>query len=102
MNSHLSRLLAGAAKQAEALMGESFTLGGATYHGTVRNDPPQFIPGPNGIQRQESLTIVATKAQFATAPTAAPRMAATIGGSAYWLTSVDDDDLHYFLGFVPA
>lgn len=101
MDQYLSRILASAATQAQTILGESFTLAGETYKGVVTT-APEFIPGPNGIERVDKLSIVATKGQFDTAPAAVPRVAVSLGGQSYWCTAVDDDDLHYFLTCVPA
>lgn len=102
MNSQLTSQLGWASKQAQKILGEDFTLGGTTYQGVVRRGEPTFLPGPNGIERIEEITVVATIGQFASAPTAAPRTTAAIGSRAYWLTRVDSDALNYFLTFVPA
>lgn len=101
MRSDIFALLKSASKEAQAIMGESFTFAGETYKGTINRGDPEIAPGPNGFERTETLSIVATKTQFDSSPVAAPRASVTARSRSWWCTGVDSDDLHYFLRCVP-
>lgn len=99
----LARQLQTAARTAETLGGESFTLGGATYTGTLNETRAVAQANLTGIESIKMLEIVAEKSQFATKPDPTTRPALTARGASWTLTGgVGESELHYFLTAVPA
>lgn len=100
----LADTLASAAAQAQSVLAEltgegTFTLSGdATEYTGVFNEFNELDPlTPTGIKQVRQLTIVATKAQFTTAPSAAPRRSLTAKGITWSVQSVTDMPQHYRL-----
>ncbi len=109
MNSY-ANLLAGAAKTAQSILAPMsdpddsgvFTIGGEDYTGVLNLRTVAMEPGPNGLKRIEELEIVATRAQWTTAPEAAPRFGVTALGRSWWCTSVEPAGPCWSLKCVPA
>lgn len=105
----LSSLLASAAAQAQSILAPiadpdgdgEFTLGGTTYDGVLHLRDAEMVPGPNGLERIERLEIVATAAQFATAPSAAPRAAVSALARNWWCVAVRPAGPNYLLTCIP-
>lgn len=95
-------LLASAAAQAQTVLAEmcgdgTFTISGdSTEYTGVINEFNELDPlTPSGIKQVRQLTILATKAQFTTAPSAAPRRSLVVKGITWSVQSVTDFPLHY-------
>lgn len=107
---NLSPLLAAAAAQAQSILAPLtdpddlgvFTLSGTEYTGVLKLRVVGMEPGPNGLRRIEELGIIATAAQFASAPSAAPRVAVTALGRSWWCVRVEPLGAQYQLDCVPA
>lgn len=97
----LSQLQA-AATQAQTLLGESFTLGGTTYTGTLNETRATAELTAAGVHTVKLLEIAVTKTQFSAKPNPASRPSLTARGSVWTLTGgVGESELHYFLTAVP-
>ncbi|MES2694477.1 MAG: hypothetical protein V4773_13460 [Verrucomicrobiota bacterium] len=79
-----------------------FTIGDDDYEGVLNLRTVAMEPGPNGLKRIEELEIVATRAQWATAPEAAPRFGVTALGREWWCTKVSPAGPCWSLTCVPA
>jgi hypothetical protein len=105
-----SNILAQAAKQAQAILAPmadpddsgAFTIGGDAYKGVLNLRTVGMELGPNGLKRIEELEIVATRAQWDTAPEAAPRFGVTALGRTWWCTKVSPAGPCWSLTCVPA
>lgn len=110
MNSAFTSILASAAKQAQAILAPmsdpddsgEFTIGDEEYEGVLNLRTVVMEPGPNGLKRIEELEIVATRAQWDTAPEAAPRFGVTALGRSWWCTKVSPAGPCWSLTCVPA
>lgn len=103
-------LLASAAKTAQAILAPladpdndgDITISGTTYEGVTNLRVVAMEPGPNGLRRIEELDIAITRAQFDTAPVAAPRFAVTALGRSWVCTAVSPAGPSWLLTCVPA
>jgi hypothetical protein len=103
-------ILRTAAAQAQAILAPmadpdgdgEFTIGDEDYTGVLNLRTVAMEPGPNGLVRIEELEIVATRAQWDTAPEAAPRFGVTALGRDWWCTKVSPAGPCWSLTCVPA
>jgi hypothetical protein len=103
-------LLASAAKTATAILAPmadpdnngAITIGDETYTGVTNLRTVGMEPGPNGLIRIEELDISITRAQFDTAPEAAPRFGVTALGREWWCNKVSPAGPFWMLTCVPA
>jgi hypothetical protein len=105
-----ANLLASAAKTAQSILAPmadpdnagEFTIGDDDYTGVFNLRTVAMEPTSNGLKRIEELEIVATRAQWDTAPEAAPRFGVTALGRSWWCTKVSPAGPCYSLTCVPA
>lgn len=103
MNSAFLAKLQSAATAAQSVLGESFTLAGATYTGTFASTQIDRALEIAGFAERATLRLVATKAQFTSTPwTAQARLQLTARGRTWSIVKVDTDDLHYLFDLKPA
>ena len=103
-------LLATAAKTAQSILAPmadpegngAFSIGDEDYTGVLNLRTVAMEPGPNGLIRIEELEIVATRAQWDTAPEAAPRFGVTALGREWWCNKVSPAGPCWSLTCVPA
>lgn len=105
--SDLSTTLTAAAAEAQRLLAPAadptnsgeFTIAGdsTTYTGVIEEDPNMLIPTPNGLEKVYGIKVMATRAQFSSAPVATNRPKLTARGKTWNLTSVSPGAYHYQL-----
>jgi hypothetical protein len=78
------------------------TVGGASKTAVINLRTVAMEPGPNGLKRIEELELVITRAQFATEPESAPRLAVSALGRSWWCTKVSPAGPCWSLTCVPA
>lgn len=81
----------------ESLWGESFTYAGSNYSGTIADVRGEGRLVFTGIEDFADLIIEAKKAQFASAPVAAPRSLLVARGLNWRVVAVTSDELTYTL-----
>ena len=97
MDTYLQAALDSAAATAQQVLGETFTLGGATYSGIVDVNEAVMVPTPQGYEPKRGAIITATLDQFAAAPDPATRPLLVARGITYRLVAVRPGPLHYHL-----
>lgn len=98
MNDELRALMGDAMAEAEGLMGEDFTIDGATYRGVFASGQPNVQMLQHGVVETSGVTLRATKEQFSTAP----KRGQTVvwNGVPHRVQSVYPDSLHYVFDLV--
>lgn len=99
----LTSILSAAAAEAQSILAPisdpegrgEFTFGGADYTGTMNEQDEEDPLDVAGIKRVRQLYIYATKPQFDSAPTAAPRATLTAKGATWSVQSITDLPQHY-------
>lgn len=81
----------------ESIWGEPFSISGQSYTGTIEDLRATGRIVLCGNEETADLVIVASRAQFASAPLCSPRSSVTVRGFSFKISGVGSDELTYTL-----